>query len=106
MVPLRLSTTNLHNADPPVSTQQKPNKNQKESNREAALNFLATRISLNINIEPNLAPPRPPSKPTLRDFEDEYETLAEEAEDFDDHWPPSPLEPDGPDTGKEHPMLF
>ena len=106
MVPLRVPTTDLHNADPPVSTQQKPNKDQKESSREAALNFLATRISLNINVEPNLAPPRPPSKPDLRDYEDEYETLAEEAEDFDDHWPPSPPRPDGPDAGMEHAMLF
>ena len=106
MVPLRVPATELHNADPPVSTQQKPNKDQKESSREAALNFLATRISLNINVEPNLAPPRPPSKPDLRDYQDEYETLAEEAEDFDDHWPPSPPRPDGPDAGMEHAMLF
>ena len=107
MVPLRVPATELHNADPPVSTQQKPNKKKKESSREAALNFLATKISLNINVEPNLAPPfrqQPPPEPVLRDFENEYETLAEEAEDFHDHWPAS-AEPDGP-AEMEHLMLF
>ena len=82
MVPLRVPTTDLHNADPPVSTQQKPNKDQKESSRGApptsnptwpttykSYNFLDA-----INVEPNLPPPRPPSEPALRDFEDEYET--------------------------------
>ena len=90
----------------------KTKKKIKNSNREAALNFLATKISFNINVvELNPAsPPRrlppPELRPAPTDFEDEYETLAEEAEDFDDHYPHSPFEPVGPDAGPEHPMLL
>ena len=98
MVPLRVPSTVPPSADL-VSTQQKPNKDKKESSREAALDFLAT-----INVEPNLA--SLPHRPIRRDPEEEYVTLAEEAEEFDDHWLSPPSEPDGTDEGLEHPMLF
>ena len=68
------------------------------------MNFLAT-ISSNVNPEPKPIPPlrrlpQPRSTPSefKYTYEDEYDTLAEEAEEFDDHRPPSPFEPDGPDA--------
>ena len=107
MIPLRAPTIAPQNVAPFTSTQQKPNKNKKESNREAALNFLATKISFSDNSEPNpISPPRrlPQPRPASCEFkftyEDEYETFAEEAEEFDDHRPPSPFEPDGPDADR------
>ena len=110
MIPLRVPTAVPHNADPPTSTQQKANKNKKESSREAALNFLAT---FNVNPKPNpispsprLPQPRPTPSEFKYNYEDEYETLAEEAEEFYDHRPPSPFEPDGPDVEPEHLMLL
>jgi hypothetical protein len=103
-VPIRIPTSVQHNTGPSTSTQHKTNKNEKEPSREAALNFLAT-ISSSVNPEPNpTSPPRRPPqlRPTPPDYkytyEDEYETLAEEAEEFDDFRPPSPFEPDGPDA--------
>ena len=80
------------------------------------MNFLATKISFNVNPESNPKTPTrrlPQSRPTPSDFKytyddepPEYETLIEEAEDFDDHRPPSPVEPDGPDAEPEHLMLL
>ena len=100
MVPLRVPTANLHIVDPSTAIQQ----TNKESSREAALNFLAT---FNANAKPNpISPPQRPPQPRYNyDSDDEYETLAEEAEEFDDHRPPSPFEPDGPDAEPEHMML-
>ena len=102
MVPLRVPPTTT--SDPPA-TQQKTNKNKKESSREAALHFLTTRISLNDNPDPNSTtrPRRPsPPEPTTAEFEDEYETLIEEAEEFDAYLHSPPSEPDGPDIDPEH----
>ena len=110
MIPLRVPTSVPYNADPLTSTQQKANKNKKESSREAALNFLAT---FNVNPKPNpispsprLPQPRPTPSEFKYNYEDVYETLAEEAEEFDEHMSPSPFEPDGPDDEPEHLMLL
>jgi len=54
--------------------------------QEAARTFLAARISFNGNPEPNpdtLPRRTPPPKPVPSKFKHVYETLAEEAEDFD-----------------------
>ena len=73
--------------------------------REAAQTFLATRISFNGNPEPNAdtLPRRPPPpKPVPSKFKHVYETLAEEAEDFDaliadaENYAQTPSPPDGP----------
>ena len=107
MIPLRVPTAVPHNADPLTSTQQKENKKKKELNREAALNFLATfNVNPTISPSPRLPQPRPTPPEFKYNYEDEYETLAEEAEEFDDHMPPSPFEPDGPDDEPEHLMLL
>jgi len=99
MIPLRIPTANLHTVDPSSSIPQ----TNKESSREAALNFLST---FNANAEPNpISPPQRPPQPRSNYAYDDYETLAEEAEEFDDHRPPSPFEPDGPDAEPEHMML-
>ena len=62
--------------------------------REAARNFLATRISFNVNHEPNRNTPsrRPP--PPDPDFEDDFNSLIAEAEEWEDQ-PPPPTGPAG-----------
>ena len=96
LVPLREPTTALHD-DCPVNHY-----------RKGALTLLAS-ISCSNNPGPNLdAPPgrRPSSRPPPSESKYDYETLAEEAEVFDDHWPSSPFEPDGPDAAFEPPEML